>query len=146
VAEQKKKSIDIVKLQVGAGKANPAPPIGTALGPKGIDIAGFCKQFNEQTKNEKAGRVFPVEVYIKSDRSFTFKIKMPPAAVLILEALAATKGSGEPNKAKIGTLSRQQIEGIATVKMPDLNAIDLAGAVKIIAGTARSMGVEVEGV
>jgi large subunit ribosomal protein L11 len=138
------KGIDIVKLQVGAGKASPAPPIGTALGPKGIDISGFCKQFNEQTKNEKVGRVFPVEVYIKPDRSFTFKIKQPPASVLILEALGLEKGSGTPNKDKIGKLNRGQLKEVAVAKMPDLNAVDLEGAMRIIAGTARSMGVEVE--
>jgi large subunit ribosomal protein L11 len=134
----------MIKLQIEAGKANPAPPVGPALGAKGVNIMEFCKAFNAKT-NDKAGYIIPVEISVYSDRSFTFITKTPPAATLILKALKLKKGSGEPNKNKVGKISREQLEEIAKTKMPDLNANNLESAVKIIKGTARSMGVEVPG-
>jgi large subunit ribosomal protein L11 len=133
----------VVKLQIVAGKANPAPPVGTALGPHGIDIMGFCTQFNEKTK-EMGDAVVPIEMTIYEDRSFDFITKTSPAVYLIKKAISLEKGSGVPNKEKVGRLSKAQIEEIAKEKMQDLNAHDLEQASKIIAGTARSMGVEVE--
>ncbi|MFC1503832.1 50S ribosomal protein L11 [Spirochaetota bacterium] len=133
-----------VKLQISAGQANPAPPVGTALGPQGINIMDFCKQFNERTKKDM-GLIIPAVISIYEDRSFTFITKTPPAAVLIKKAIKLEKGSGEPNKEKVGRISRSQLEEIAKLKMVDLNANDINAAVKIIAGTARSMGVTVEG-
>jgi large subunit ribosomal protein L11 len=133
----------IVKIQAQAGKANPAPPIGTALGPQGINIVEFCAQFNEQTK-DKMGMIIPAEVTIYEDRTFTFILKTPPAAVLIKKALGLEKASGSPKKDKVGKLTQSQLEEIANIKMADLNANDIAAAKKIIAGSARSMGVEVE--
>lgn len=133
----------MVKIQLPAGKANPAPPVGTALGPHGIDIQAFCQQFNAQTK-EMGDTIVPAEITIYEDRTFEFILKTPPAATLILKALNIQKGSGEPNKTKVGKLKKSQVREIAEVKMPDLNAHTEEQAMKIIAGTARSMGVEVE--
>ncbi|SFB68463.1 LSU ribosomal protein L11P [Brevinema andersonii] len=133
----------VVKLQIPAGQANPAPPVGTALGPKGIQLQAFCQQFNEVTK-DKVGFVIPVEVTIYTDRSFTFVLKTPPASNLILKELGIAKGSSEPNKNKVGTLSKEQVRKIAELKMPDLNAFDIEAAIRIIEGTARNMGVETE--
>lgn len=138
-----KKVLTLIKLQIPAGKANPAPPIGPALGQHGLDIQNFCSQFNSQT--EKMGdTVIPVEITVYEDRSFNFITKTPPAAILIRKALGLPKGSGEPNKTKVGTLNKDQLRKIAEEKMPDLNANDVEGAMKVIAGTARSMGVKVE--
>ncbi len=133
----------IVKLQCPAGKANPAPPVGTALGPQGVNIMEFCQQFNEKTR-EKGNTIIPVEITIFEDRTFTFILKQPPAAILIKEALKKDKGSENSKKNKIGKLSQAQLEEIANIKMSDLNANDIESAKKIIAGTARSMGVEIE--
>lgn len=137
-----KKITRIVKLQIPSGKANPAPPIGTALGPTGIDMNAFCQQFNDQTKDGK-GMVVGVVIYIYEDRSFSFEIKSPPAAVLIKDTINLKKGSGVPHRDKVGTITRAQLEEIAKTKMDDLNANDMDAAVKIVAGTARSMGVKV---
>ncbi len=138
-----KKLLTMVKLQIAAGKANPAPPIGPALGQHGVNIQAFCQQFNAATA--KAGdTIIPVEISIFDDRSFTFIMKTPPASILILKALNLPKGSGEPNKNKIGKLTKAQVREIAEKKMPDLNAMDVEAAMKVIAGTARSMGVTVE--
>jgi large subunit ribosomal protein L11 len=138
-----KKVLTTIKLQAIAGQASPAPPVGPALGQHGINIMEFCKAFNAQTVSE-TGTVIPVVITVYEDRSFTFVTKTPPAAVLIRKALKLDKGSGEPNRVKVGKLSRQQLQEIAEKKLPDLNANDLEQAMKIIAGTARSMGVEVE--
>ncbi len=134
----------MVKLQLHAGKANPAPPVGTALGPHGVNMQDFCMKFNEATR-EKGDTIVPVIVTIYEDRSFTFVLKSTPAAVLITKAIKIPKGSATPNKDKVGTITRAQLEEIAKEKMEDLNANDMDAAVKIIAGTARSMGVKVEG-
>ncbi|HMB01823.1 MAG TPA: 50S ribosomal protein L11 [Spirochaetota bacterium] len=139
-----KKEIAKVKMQIEGGKANPAPPVGTALGPHGINIMEFCKAFNEKTGKD-AGTVIPVEVTIYADRSFTFILKTPPAAVLIKKALKLQKGSAEPHMVKVGKITDAQVEEIAKQKLPDLNAFEIEAAKKIIAGTARSMGVTVEG-
>src|ERR1700710_161013 len=139
-----KKVIGAVKLQIPAGNANPAPPVGPALGQHGVNIMDFCKSFNAQTQGE-GGTIIPVEITVFEDRSFTFITKTPPAAVLIKEAIGIQKGSGEPHSNKVGKISAAQIREIAEKKMPDLNANDLDAASKIIAGTARSMGVDVEG-
>lgn len=139
-----KEVMTVVKLQVAAGKANPAPPVGTALGPHGINIQDFCTQFNNETK-DKGDTIIPVEITIFDDRSFSFIMKSPPAAVLIKQAINLKKGSGVPHKDKVGTITRKQLEDIADIKMADLNANDMDAAVKILAGTARSMGVKVEG-
>ncbi|MBT4917788.1 50S ribosomal protein L11 [Candidatus Peregrinibacteria bacterium] len=139
-----KEIMAVVKLQVPAGKANPAPPVGTALGPHGIQIQDFCTQFNNETK-EMGNTIVPVVITIFDDRSFSFIMKSPPAAVLIKETIKLAKGSGEPHKTKVGTITRAQLESIAEKKMEDLNANDMDAAVKIIAGTCRSMGVKVEG-
>ena len=138
-----KKVQALVKLQIPAGKATPAPPVGTALGPHGVNIMDFCKAFNAQTQGE-GGTIIPVEISVYEDRSFDFVTKTPPAAVLIREAIGIKKGSGEPHVNKVGTISMDQVRQIAERKMPDLNANDLDAASKIIAGTARSMGVDVE--
>jgi large subunit ribosomal protein L11 len=135
----------IVKLQVPAGKATPAPPVGPALGPHGVQAAQFCQQFNERTRKQEEGVLIPVVITIYTDKSFTFVTKTPPAAVLIKKALGLEKGSGEPNKTKVGVLTRDKLRAIAEQKMPDLTAKDVDAAMKIIAGTARSMGVTVEG-
>ena len=140
---KKKKVTGLIKLQIQAGAANPAPPVGPALGQHGVNIMEFCKAYNAATQAQ-AGDVVPVEISVFEDRSFTFITKTPPAAVLIKEALRLDKGSGEPNRTKVGRLSREQVERIAETKMPDLNARDVDQAAKIIAGTARSMGVEVD--
>lgn len=132
-----------VKLQVVGGQANPAPPVGTALGPHGIQINDFCSAFNERTK-DKMGTVLPVEITIYEDRTFDFIIKEPPAAELIKKALKIEKGSGSPKTTKVGKLTQAQLEEIAKEKMPDLNANDIDQAKRVIAGTARSMGIEVE--
>jgi large subunit ribosomal protein L11 len=133
----------IVKLQCPAGKANPAPPVGPALGQHGVNIMEFCKSFNEQTK-DKGTTTIPVEITIYEDRTFTFILKQPPAAVLIMQAMKKEKGSDNSKKNKIGKLTQSQLEEIANSKMSDLNANDIEAAKKIIAGTARSMGVEIE--
>ena len=139
-----KKVIGFIKLQIPAGKANPAPPVGPALGQHGVNIMEFCKAFNAKTK-EQAGKLIPVEITVFADRSFTFITKTPPAASLLLEALGIQKGSGEPNREKIGTVTNAQLKEIAEVKMPDLNASDVESAIRMIAGTARSMGIVVKG-
>lgn len=139
-----KEVLAVVKLQIPAGKATPAPPVGTALGPHGINIQDFCTQFNDQTR-EKGNTIIPVVLTIFDDRSFSFIMKSPPAAVLIKQALKLKSGSGEPNKSKVGTVTRAQLEEIAKEKWDDLNANDMDAAVKILAGTARSMGVKFEG-
>ncbi|MFP4151636.1 MAG: 50S ribosomal protein L11 [Alkalispirochaeta sp.] len=141
----KKKLVAQIKLQVPAGKATPAPPVGPALGPHGVSAPQFVQQFNDVTKNYEPGLLIPVVISVFADRSFTFITKTPPAAVLIKKALKLDKGSSEPNKTKVGTITRAQLEEIANTKMKDLNANDIDAAVKIIAGTARSMGVVVEG-
>jgi large subunit ribosomal protein L11 len=141
-----KKVQGYVKLQVPAGQANPSPPIGPALGQQGVNIMEFCKQFNAQTQSVEKGLPIPVVITVYSDRSFTFIMKTPPASVLIRKALGLEKGSGTPNTAKVGRISRQQLEEIAKTKTPDLTAADLDAAVRTIAGSARSMGVDVEGV
>jgi large subunit ribosomal protein L11 len=140
-----KKVLTQIKLQIPAGAANPAPPVGPALGQHGVNIMEFCKSFNSRTQAD-AGTIIPVEITVYEDRSFDFITKTPPAAVLIREALGIAKGSGEPNREKVGRLTMDQVRTIAERKMPDLNANDLDAASKIIAGTARSMGVTVEGV
>ncbi|MFA5854905.1 MAG: 50S ribosomal protein L11 [Candidatus Gracilibacteria bacterium] len=139
-----KKISAIVKLQINAGKANPAPPVGTALGPHGVNLQDFCAKFNEATR-PMGDTVIPAIITIYEDRSFTFITKQPPAAILIKKAINLAKGSAVPHKDKVGTITRAQLEEIAKIKMEDLNANDLDAAVKIMAGTARSMGVKVEG-
>ena len=137
-----KKIKAVVKLQLEAGKATPGPPVGSSLGPHGINIAGFTKEFNEKTASQ-AGYIIPVVITIYEDRSFTFVLKTPPAAVLIKKAIAVESGSGKPNKQKVGKITKEQIRKIAETKMPDLNASSVESAMSMIAGTARSMGVEV---
>ena len=139
-----KKVMTLIKLQVPGGAANPAPPVGPALGQHGVNIMEFCKAFNAQTQQDQ-GTTIPVEITVFEDRSFTFITKTPPAAVLIKQAINLDKGSGEPNRNKVGKISSAQIREIAEKKMPDLNANDIDAASKIIEGTARSMGVEVQG-
>ena len=139
-----KKVLTTIKLQAMGGAASPAPPVGPALGQHGINIMEFCKAFNAQTQQDQ-GTVIPVEITVYEDRSFTFITKSPPAAVLIKQAINLDKGSGEPNRNKVGTITRAQVRQIAEQKMPDLNANDVDAASKIIEGTARSMGVEVAG-
>ena len=141
-----KKVNGYVKLQVPAGSANPSPPIGPALGQQGVNIMEFCKQFNAQTQALEKGLPIPVVITVYSDRSFTFIMKTPPASVLIRKAIGIEKGSGTPNTAKVGKITRKQLEDIAKTKTPDLTAADLEAAVRTIAGSARSMGVDVEGV
>ena len=138
-----KKILTTIKLQIPGGQANPAPPVGPALGQHGVNIMEFCKAFNAQTQQD-AGTIIPVEITVFEDRSFTFITKTPPAAVLIKEALRIEKGSGEPNREKVGRLTKAQLRSIAEAKMEDLNARDVDQAMLVIAGTARSMGVEVE--
>ena len=139
-----KKAVGFIKLHVPGGQANPAPPVGPALGAHGVNIMEFCKQFNAKT-SDKQGITIPVEITVYADRSFTFITKTPPAAVLIKRAISLPKGSGEPNREKVGTITRAQLAEIAETKMEDLNANDIDAAVEMIAGTARSMGVVVEG-
>ena len=141
-----KKVVGLIKLQVPAGKANPSPPIGPALGQRGLNIMEFCKQFNAATQKMEAGLPIPVEITAYADKSFSFVLKTPPASVLISKALKLDKGSARPNKDKVGKLTRAQAEEIAKQKMPDLTAADMDAAVRTVAGSARSMGVEVEGV
>ena len=138
-----KKVTAYIKLQVPAAKANPAPPIGPALGQHGVNIPGFCKEFNERTKNE-AGMIIPVVITVYSDRSFTFITKTPPVPVLIKKELNLETASGRPNRDKVGQLTKAQVEKIAKIKMPDLNAASLEAAMSMVAGTARSMGITVE--
>lgn len=138
-----KKLKALVKLQIPAGKANPAPPVGTALGPHGVNIMGFCKEYNARTQ-QMAGQVVPAEISIFTDGSFTFITKTPPAADLIRKALGIPKGSGEPNKEKVGQLTKQQVREIAEVKLEDLTGVPIESAMMMIAGTARSMGITVE--
>jgi large subunit ribosomal protein L11 len=138
-----KKAIGFVKLQVPAGRANPAPPVGTALGPHGINIMAFCKEFNARTQAQD-GVITPVEITIFSDKSFTFITKTPPAAILIKKELGLEKGSGVPNRNKVGKLTKAQVRKIAELKLPDLNTDSLESAIAMVAGAARSMGVEVE--
>jgi large subunit ribosomal protein L11 len=139
-----KKILTMVKLQIPAGKANPAPPIGPALGQHGVNIMEFCKAYNAKT-SDKGDTIIPVEISIYEDRSFTFILKTPPAGVLIKKAAGLEKGSSEPNKTKVGSITQAQLESIAKEKLPDLNARDIAAACNIIAGTARNMGVEIKG-
>ena len=141
----KKRVIAVVKLQIVAGQATPAPPVGTALGPHGVNIMDFCKQYNSRTQSQ-AGTVVPVEIFIHPDRSFSFILKTPPAAFLLRKEAGIEKGSATSNREKVGTVTRDQVRKIAEIKMPDLNANDLDAACLIISGTARSMGLEVEGV
>ena len=141
-----KKIIGYIKLQVPAGKANPSPPIGPALGQRGLNIMEFCKAFNAQTQGLEVGLPIPVVITAYADKSFTFVMKTPPATVLIKKAAGVSKGSPKPHSDKVGTLTRAQAEAIATTKMPDLTAADLDAAVRTVAGSARSMGITVEGV
>ncbi|MBE6349587.1 MAG: 50S ribosomal protein L11 [Spirochaetaceae bacterium] len=140
----KKKVTAIIKLQCPAGKATPAPPVGPALGPHGVSAPQFVQQFNDKTKSMEPGLIVPVVITVYQDKSYTFVLKTPPAAVLIKKAAGITKGAGNPLKEKVGKLSQASLTEIATMKMPDINANDIEAAKKIIAGTARSMGVEVE--
>lgn len=139
-----KKITGFIKLQIPAGGANPAPPVGPALGQKGVNIMEFCKQFNAKTQSE-AGMIIPVVITVFSDKSFTFVTKTPPAAVLLLKEAQLQKGSGEPNRNKVGKVTMDQVRKIAELKKPDLNSVDLEGATRIVMGTARSMGIVVEG-
>jgi len=139
-----KKVIGLVKLQCPAGQANPSPPVGPALGQHGVNIMEFCKAFNARTQ-DKVGLIIPAVITIYADRSFTFELKTPPAAVLLKKAAKIAKGSGEPNRDKVGAVTEAQVREIAVMKMPDLNAHDVEAAMKIVAGTARSMGLEVKG-
>jgi large subunit ribosomal protein L11 len=138
-----KKVVGFVKLQIPAGRANPAPPVGTALGPQGINIMAFCKEFNSRTQSQD-GLILPVEITIFGDKSFTFILKTPPAAILIKKELGLEKGSGQPNRVKVGKLTKAQVRKIAEVKMPDLNCDSIESAMAMVAGAARSMGVEVQ--
>lgn len=137
-----KKVIRVIKLQIPAGKANPAPPVGPALGQAGVNIMGFCKEFNARTESE-AGMIIPVEITVYEDRSFTFITKTPPAAVLLKKAAGIESGSGVPNKTKVATLKRDKVREIAELKRPDLNAADVEAAMRMIEGTARSMGITI---
>jgi len=137
-----KKVIGVIKLQIAAGQANPAPPVGPALGQLGVNIMEFCKAYNAKTSSQ-SGTIIPVEITVYEDRSFTFITKTPPAAVLLKEAAGVEKGSGEPLKEKVGKVTKAKVREIAEIKMPDLNANDIDGAMKIVEGTARSMGIEI---
>ena len=138
-----KEIVGYIKLQIEAGGANPSPPVGPALGQKGVNIMDFCKSFNDKTKDQK-GTVIPVVITVYKDKSFTFITKTPPTSVLIKKALGLKKGSGEPNRNKVGKITQSQIEEIAKTKMPDLNAVTLEAASKMIMGSAKSMGIEIE--
>jgi large subunit ribosomal protein L11 len=138
-----KKIVGFIKLQIPAGQATPAPPIGPALGQKGVNIMEFCKQFNARTQ-DKQGLIIPVVITVYSDKSFTFITKTPPASVLLAKAAKIEKGSGEPNRTKVGKVTKKQLREIAEIKMPDLNANDIEAAMKMVAGTARSMGITIE--
>jgi large subunit ribosomal protein L11 len=137
-----KKVVAIIKLALNAGKANPAPPVGPALGQHGVNIMAFCKEYNART-SDQAGMVVPVEISVYEDRSFTFVLKTPPASVLITKAAGIPRGSDQPNRKKVGTITRSQLQEIAQTKLPDLNANDIEAAMKIVEGTARNMGVTV---
>lgn len=137
-----KKVVTVIKLAITAGKANPAPPIGPALGQHGVNIMMFCKEYNARTA-EQAGTVIPVEISVYEDRSFTFVLKTPPASVLIAKAAGVERGSGEPNKKKVGSITRAQLQEIAQTKLPDLNALDIEAAMRIVEGTAKNMGITV---
>ena len=139
-----KKVLAMIKLQCPAGQANPSPPVGPALGQHGVNIMEFCKTFNARTQDQ-AGMIIPAIITVYADRSFTFELKTPPAAVLLKKATKIAKGSGEPNREKVGKVTQAQVREIAEIKRPDLNAHDVDAAMKIVAGTARSMGIEVEG-
>jgi len=139
-----KKVVGFVKLQIPAGQANPAPPVGPALGQKGVNIMEFCKQFNAKTQ-DKMGLIIPVIITVYSDKSFTFITKTPPAAVLLIKAAKIEKGSGEPNRVKVGKVTKAQVKEIAEMKMPDLNAASLDAAMSMVEGTAKSLGITVEG-
>ncbi|WP_182349417.1 50S ribosomal protein L11 [Tomitella gaofuii] len=141
---KKKKLAGLIKLQIQAGQANPAPPVGPALGQHGVNIMEFCKAYNAATESQR-GNVVPVEISVYEDRSFDFKLKTPPAAKLLLKAANVAKGSGEPHKNKVGSVTMDQVKEIAKTKEPDLNSNDIDAAAKTIAGTARSMGIEVKG-
>ena len=138
-----KKKIGFIKLQIPAGKANPAPPVGPALGQHGVNIMEFCNSFNAKTQDQ-SGKIIPVEITVYADRTFSFITKTPPAPSLILEAAGLKKGSGEPNREKVGSITSSQVREIAEIKMPDLNASDIDSAMRMVAGTARSMGILVE--
>lgn len=138
-----KKEVAKIKLQIPAGAANPSPPVGPALGQHGLNIMGFCKEFNARTMDQK-GMIIPIVITVYADRSFTFITKTPPAAVLIMKAAKIEKGSGEPNRTKVGSLTLAQVEEIAKLKLPDLNASSLESAIKSISGTARSMGIDIK--
>lgn len=139
-----KKLKAVIKLQIEAGKANPAPPVGPALAPHGINLMAFCKEYNARTAS-KAGEIIPAEISVYSDGSFTFVLKTPPAAILLRKAAGVEKGSAEPNREKVGKVTRDQIREIAEIKMKDLNAVDMEGAMRQIEGTARNMGIVIEG-
>ncbi|HUI29534.1 MAG TPA: 50S ribosomal protein L11 [Candidatus Acidoferrales bacterium] len=139
-----KKVVGFVKLQIPAGQATPAPPVGPALGQKGVNIMEFCKQFNARTQ-DKQGLIIPVVITVFSDKSFTFITKTPPASVLLVKEAKLEKGSGEPNRLKVGKVTREQVKKIAEMKLPDLNTTDIESAISMVAGTARSMGIVVEG-
>ncbi len=139
-----KKVVGQIKLQIPAGQANPSPPVGPALGQHGVNIMEFCKAFNAKTQGD-AGMIIPVIITVYADRSFSFITKTPPAAVLLMKAAKIQKGSGVPNKEKVGKVTREQVREIAQIKMPDLNAYDIEAAMRTVEGTARSMGIEVEG-
>ena len=139
-----KKIVGYIKLQIQAGQANPSPPVGPALGQHGVNIMEFCKAFNAKTQ-EMSGQLIPVEITVFADRSFTFITKTPPTSFLILDTLKLKKGSSEPNKDKVGKINKEQVKKIAEIKMPDLNASNLESAMSMVMGTARSMGIEVEG-
>ena len=139
-----KKEIGFIKLQIPAGKANPAPPVGPALGQHGVNIMEFCKAFNAKTQNQ-VGKIIPVEITVYADRTFTFITKTPPASSLILEAAGIQKGSSEPNREKVGSITSIQVKEIAEIKMPDLNASNIESAMQIVIGTAKSMGIVIEG-
>ncbi len=140
----RKKLVTTLKLQLPAGQATPAPPVGTALGPHGVNLMEFVKAYNDATSGQR-GQIIPVEISIYEDRTFDFVMKTPPAAALLRQAARIDKGSGEPNKEKVGSVTRVQVKEIAEIKMPDLNAIDIEGAMKVVEGTARSMGIVVVG-
>lgn len=140
----RKKLVTTLKLQLPVGQATPAPPVGTALGPHGVNLMDFVKAYNEATSSQR-GQIIPVEISIYEDRTFDFVMKTPPAAALLRQAARIDKGSGEPNKEKVGSVTRTQVKEIAEIKMPDLNAIDIEGAMKVVEGTARSMGIVVVG-
>jgi large subunit ribosomal protein L11 len=140
----RRRLVTTLKLQLPAGQATPAPPVGTVLGPHGVNLMDFVKAYNDATSANR-GQIIPVEISIYEDRSFTFITKTPPAAALLRQAARVEKGSGEPNKEKVGSVTRAQVKEIAEIKMPDLNAIDIDGAMKVVEGTARSMGIVIEG-